>query len=102
MTTRSEGFLARSGPELIRSILQCCGLTRELLALVSACRHIYDVWRQHAAAALWPVWPREIPHFRLAAVAVSALHYNMSHITRRLCPRRMGALLTSLDAARPA
>jgi hypothetical protein len=75
MTTREprqSEFLARSGPvELILRIFQCCDSTRDLLTLVSTCRHVYDVWRGNVAAALWPVWLREIPHFQDALTAVS-------------------------------
>jgi hypothetical protein len=64
--------MARSGPvEIILRILQCCHSTGDLLALVSTCRHIWNVWRGNAAAALWPVWLREIPHFQDAIIAVS-------------------------------
>lgn len=67
----TDGFLARFGPaEVILRILQCCDSTRDLLALVSTCRHVYSVWRGNVAAALWPVWLREIPHFHDALMAV--------------------------------
>jgi hypothetical protein len=70
---RTNGFMAQSGPaELILYILQCCHSTRDLLALVSTCRHVCDVYRGNTAAALWPVWLREIPHFQDAVMAVSA------------------------------
>jgi hypothetical protein len=65
-------FLARSGPvEIIVRILQSCHSTKDVLALVSTCRHVYHVWRGNMAAALWPVWLREIPHFQDALMAVS-------------------------------
>jgi hypothetical protein len=70
---RTHGFMAQSGPaELILSIFQCCHSTRDLFALVATCRHVYDVYRGNAAAALWPVWLGEIPHFQDAVMAVSA------------------------------
>ncbi len=70
---REPGFLARSGPpELILCILQSCGSTRDLLALVSSCRYIYQVWQANPAAVLWPVWLREIPHVQDAIMAVSS------------------------------
>jgi hypothetical protein len=69
---RNGGFMARSGPvEIILRILQCCHSTRDLLALVSTCRHVCSVWRGNVAAELWPVWLREIPHFQDAVMAVS-------------------------------
>ncbi|KAK4149157.1 hypothetical protein C8A00DRAFT_47172 [Chaetomidium leptoderma] len=69
-TQRTGGFLARSGPaEIILYILQWCHSTQDLLALVSTCRHVCHVWRGNVAAALWPVWLREIPHFRDAVMA---------------------------------
>ncbi len=68
----TDGFLARSGPvEIILCILQCCDSTRDLLALVSACRRVCSIWRENIATALWPVWLREIPHFQDAIMAVS-------------------------------
>ncbi|KAK3308170.1 uncharacterized protein B0T15DRAFT_490765 [Chaetomium strumarium] len=77
MTTReprrTDGlrFLTRSGPaELILRILQYCHSTRDVLALVSTCRHVCDVWRGNVAAAVWPVWLREIPHFQDALTAI--------------------------------
>ena len=71
---RTDGFLARSGPaEIILLILQSCHTTQDLLALVSTCQHVCRVWRGNAAAALWSVWLREIPHFRDALVAVSVM-----------------------------
>ena len=70
---RREGFLARTGPtELILHILESCDSTRDLFALVSTCRHTYQVWQAHAAPALWRVWLREFPYFGNALVAVSA------------------------------
>ena len=69
---RTGGFMARSGPvETVLLILQCCHSTRDLLALVSTCRHICNVWRGNVAAVLWPVWRRDIPHFEDALHAVS-------------------------------
>ncbi|KAK4233428.1 hypothetical protein C8A03DRAFT_38868 [Achaetomium macrosporum] len=74
MTTReprrTDGFMARSGSaELILRILQCCDSTRDLLALVSTCRRVCGVWRGNVAAAQWPVWLRQIPHFQDAVMA---------------------------------
>lgn len=72
--TMARDFLAQSGPvEIILQILQSCHTTRDILALVSTCRHVWRVWGGNAAAALWPVWRREIPYFRDALVAVSAI-----------------------------
>jgi hypothetical protein len=70
---RTHGFMAQSGPaELILYIFQCCHSTRDLFALVATCRHVCDVFRGNTAAALWPVWLRETPHFQDAVMAVSA------------------------------
>jgi hypothetical protein len=33
---------------------------------------VCDVFRGNTAAALWPVWLRETPHFQDAVMAVSA------------------------------
>jgi hypothetical protein len=33
---------------------------------------VCDVFRGNTAAALWPVWLRETPHFQHAVMAVSA------------------------------
>ena len=69
---RERGFLARSvPPELILCILQSCGSRRDLLALVSTCRYIYQVWQTNPAAVLLPVSLREISHFHDALTAVS-------------------------------
>jgi hypothetical protein len=77
---RTDGFMVRSGPaELILHILQCCHSTRDLVALVATCRHVYDVYRGNAAAALWPVWLREIPHFQDAVMAGSAIITSHCH-----------------------
>ncbi|KAK4043228.1 hypothetical protein C8A01DRAFT_32717 [Parachaetomium inaequale] len=71
MTAQASGFLARSGPaEIIIHILQYCDSTRDLLALVSTCRHVYDVWQANIAVALWPVCLRDIPHIQDAVTAV--------------------------------
>ena len=68
----TDEFLTRSGPAEISLLsLQSCDSTQDLLALVSTCRHVCSVWRGNAAAALWPVWLREIPHFQDAITAVS-------------------------------
>ena len=73
MATQASGFLAQSGPaEIILHIFRYCDSTRDLLALVSTCRHVHDVWQANAAAALWHVWLREIPHIQDAVTAVSA------------------------------
>jgi hypothetical protein len=71
-TARAEGSLIRSlSPEMIVLILQNCDSTRDLLALISTCRHIYDVWRVNPAASIWPVYLHELPHFQDAITAVS-------------------------------
>jgi hypothetical protein len=68
----TNGFMAQSGQaEHNLYILQCCHSTRDLLALVATCRHVCDVYRGNTAAALWPVWLREIPHFQDVVMAVS-------------------------------
>ena len=70
----ADGF--RPSPvEIVLRILQCCHSTRDLLALVSTCQHVRHVWHgnENAAAALWPVWLREIPHFQDAIAAVSTV-----------------------------
>lgn len=68
-----QEFLTRSGPaEIILQILGSCSSTQDLLALISTCRHVRDVWQANVCAAIWPVWLREIPHFQDAVTAVSA------------------------------
>ena len=62
----------RTGPaEIIIHIVGCCESTRDVLALVTTGRHVNDVWRANAAAALWPVLLRELPHMKSALIAVS-------------------------------
>lgn len=56
--------------EIIVRILQCCHSSRDLVALASTCRHVYLAWRGNMAAALWPLWLLEIPHFEDAIMAV--------------------------------
>lgn len=69
----TDGFLGRSGPaEIILHILQCCDSTRDLLALVSTCRHVCKIGHGNATVALWPVWLHKIPHFEEAVTAVNA------------------------------
>lgn len=67
-------FFTRHAPaEIVLLILQFCDSTTDVLALVSSCRTLYNVWLNDsiATAALWTVWLRRIPHFRLAILAVS-------------------------------
>ncbi|KAK4237087.1 hypothetical protein C8A03DRAFT_45014 [Achaetomium macrosporum] len=73
---RADEFPTQAAPaEVLVNILQCCDSTRDVLALVSTWRHICDVWRDNTAAALWPVWLKEIPHFQdvLAAARMTRL-----------------------------
>ena len=65
-------FLSQQAPtEVILLLMQACTSIRDLLALVSTCRRMPEVWSAHAASALWAVWLREIPHFQHALLAVS-------------------------------
>jgi hypothetical protein len=83
MAAQTSGFLAQSGPaELILHILQYCNSTRDLLALVSTCRHVHHVWHANIVAALWPVWLREIPHIQDAVTAVSPTDLYLGLVAR--------------------
>lgn len=70
----APGFLTRTAPpELVLCILRSCESTRDLFALVSTCRYIYQVWQANVSKVLWSVWLHEIPHFQDAITAVSSI-----------------------------
>ncbi|KAK4240374.1 hypothetical protein C8A03DRAFT_31510 [Achaetomium macrosporum] len=56
-------------PEMIVQILQSCTTTEDVVALASTCGYIYHVWQANAAATLWPLLLRKVPHLHDALVA---------------------------------
>jgi hypothetical protein len=74
-TAQPDEFLIQSmPPEIILLILGWCESTRDVLALVSTCRHVYDVWRVNPAAAIWPVYLYKLPYLQDAIIAVSPMN----------------------------
>jgi hypothetical protein len=70
--------------KLLLLIIRNCDSPRDLIALISTCRRIYDVWRVTPAAAIWPACLHELPHFQDAITAVSTRATNLQKSHSRI------------------